>query len=255
MYPSTQQPSPASTPSTTPADLRVEAFCEFLAAIDRTESVLASMRRLRRLGFSVCVVKPQPARSPASPEGGSVHDGPNEDGVMQTSSLDRPPLLSLDVTGQPAPCQSWGDENDHVVAQMRRHALDDWMTAVARSALAAIRHRDLPRPGSPFPHTGPVHVDLTFVSEAQPDAATGSPWACAVKRNGTKADPSVPDLDRLARATLEALAGIAMADVSQVSSIAARKVYGPSSGASITIYTACFATAVESITNTHRQTR
>jgi hypothetical protein len=55
----------AHTPRTTPPDPRLAAFADLVAAFDRRDWRAGQLatRRLRELGFSVCLVAARPARS------------------------------------------------------------------------------------------------------------------------------------------------------------------------------------------------
>jgi hypothetical protein len=57
----------AHTPRTTPHDPRLDAFADLVAAFDRRDWKAGQLatRRLRQLGFSVCLIKPMGDRRPA----------------------------------------------------------------------------------------------------------------------------------------------------------------------------------------------
>ena len=91
----------------------------------------------------------------------------------------------------------------------QRHKFHTWRSAVTDAAWLAMRQQ--PRT---TPFLGPVHVDITFVHTRPASTPRDRRWR-------TK----TPDLDKLARAVLDALvtAGV-MGDDAQVAQLTARKV-------------------------------
>ena len=81
------------------------------------------------------------------------------------------------------------------------------------------------------PATGPVAVELLFrfVRPASHYTAKGALRDAAPRHVGK------PDIDKLCRAVLDALTGIAYADDSQVVALDASKVYGPTASTEIFI--------------------
>ena len=119
-------------------------------------------------------------------------------------------MIKFEVEGAPVTQGSMKVINGHVL-HSRGEALILWRTMVAMAARAA----------GAFPVTEPVEMTIQF-RLARPKS---------VKRNF----PHVaPDLDKLIRAVLDALTGVAYLDDGQVVSIVATKVYG-TPGASITV--------------------
>ena len=119
-------------------------------------------------------------------------------------------MIKFEVEGSPVTQGSMKVINGHVL-HSRGEALILWRTMVAMAA----------RTAGAFPVTEPVEMTIQF-RLARPKS---------VKRNF----PHVaPDLDKLIRAVLDALTGVAYLDDGQVVSIVATKVYG-TPGASITV--------------------
>ena len=119
-------------------------------------------------------------------------------------------MIKFEVEGAPVTQGSMKVINGHVL-HSRGEALILWRTMVAMAA----------RTAGAFPVTEPVEMTIQF-RLARPKS---------VKRNF----PHVaPDLDKLIRAVLDALTGVAYLDDGQVVSIVATKVYG-TPGASITV--------------------
>lgn len=116
--------------------------------------------------------------------------------------------LDFTVKGQPVPQGSMRAFNNRIV-HVNAKPLNLWRRTV----------RDAYR-GSLF--DGPVMVSMVFTL----------PRGRTVRR----ARPFVkPDLDKLVRAILDALTGAAFHDDAQVTSITARKEYGPSPGVRIKV--------------------
>lgn len=114
--------------------------------------------------------------------------------------------MTFEVPGEPIPKGSWRLRNGRFVPDNAR--LRAWEQAV--SLLSASRMRQMRWE----PLTGPVRVTLRF----------GLERPATVKRER----PCVkPDLDKLIRAVLDALTGIAFRDDGQVTAITATKSYAP----------------------------
>jgi Holliday junction resolvase RusA-like endonuclease len=97
-------------------------------------------------------------------------------------------------------------------------ALKPWAAAVSAQAAAAFGSDELIR--------GPVEVRLTFCF-ARPKSHYGSGRnALRVKESAPQEMITTPDIDKLARAALDALTGVVIADDSQVVSLILRKRYG-----------------------------
>ena len=128
--------------------------------------------------------------------------------------LEKELLVLMDkfwVSGKPVPQGSMKVINGHIL-HSQGSALALWRADVARNA--QVRGYK--------PVEGAIHVSLTFVFRAPKSVKRPAPW---VK----------PDLDKLIRAVLDGLTGVAYEDDSQVITITARKVYGDKEGAWIGI--------------------
>lgn len=100
--------------------------------------------------------------------------------------------------------------NGRVVHQHSKE-LKAWRNAIANACRAKME-----------PLEGAVTVRVVFVVEQ--------------KRSVRRAEPYVrPDIDKYARAVLDALTGFAFHDDGQVTDLHATKVYGPQPGAIITV--------------------
>ena len=128
--------------------------------------------------------------------------------------LEKELLVLMDkfwVSGKPVPQGSMKVINGHIL-HSQGSALALWRADVARNAqLRGYK-----------PVEGGIHVSLTFVFRSPKSVKRPAPW---VK----------PDLDKLIRAVLDGLTGVAYEDDSQVITITARKVYGDKEGAWIGI--------------------
>ena len=106
-----------------------------------------------------------------------------------------------------------------------------WMRAIQGAARHALEGRE-------WQLEGPMRVRLQFFLQRPRTHHTGGDLTLPIK----PAAPRVPiaknrdDLDKLARAALDALTGIAWADDGQVCSLVATKDYGPAwTGCAITV--------------------
>lgn len=114
------------------------------------------------------------------------------------------------VSGTPVPQGSMSVFNGRVVHQKSKE-LTAWRNAIGNAC------RDVMSP-----MTGAVAVDITFTLQRP--------------KTVTRAQPYVrPDVDKLARAVLDGLTGVAFADDAQVTELTARKVYGATPGARVRI--------------------
>lgn len=119
--------------------------------------------------------------------------------------------MSFFVPGQPIPQGSLKFINGHAI-HVRATDLAVWRSDIARAAKTETESL-----------VGPVGVDLTFVMKRGKTVKRILPFVR-------------PDLDKLIRAVLDGLTGVAYADDEQVCVIYAEKVYGTEPGVFITIY-------------------
>ena len=118
-------------------------------------------------------------------------------------------MITFRVNGIPIPQGSMKVINGRVL-HSQGSALAGWRSLIGWEARAA----------GAFPHSYPVKISIAFFM----------PRPKTVKR----AYPSVaPDLDKLIRAVLDGLTGVAYEDDGQVIEIHAQKLYGASVGAEI----------------------
>lgn len=131
-------------------------------------------------------------------------------------------LLSIAARGVPRPQGSkkaFVVKGRAVMVDDNKPALKEWRQVVERAASGAMEVAQYERPA-----TGAVAVSLLFELERPK----------SVKREL----PSVaPDIDKLQRAVLDALtiAGV-WKDDGQVTTISARKIYGPTPGVRVSVY-------------------
>lgn len=137
-------------------------------------------------------------------------------------------VIALDVTGIPAPKGSGrailiGGRARHVPSgsDANRDALRDWDRAIK----ASIRALEARSRFAAFPAETPLRVSIEF-RFARPDSHYGT------GRNANTLKPSAPgwpigrpDIDKLARATLDSLIGIAFHDDSRIVELSASKRY------------------------------
>jgi Holliday junction resolvase RusA-like endonuclease len=120
--------------------------------------------------------------------------------------------MEVDVTGIPVPQGSKRVFNGRLV-DVNHSKLRDWRALVATS---------MP---SQTPITGPVYVRLDFYMP-RPKGHYGTGRNASALRPSAPSVPNTkPDIDKLVRACLDALTGMAFRDDSQVAALSARKFY------------------------------
>jgi len=146
--------------------------------------------------------------------------------------LAAPPLFAGSVTftvaGDPVPQgskQAYVVKGRAVVTERGRATLGPWRNQIAAAALELLEE----------PLAGPVAVCLSFAftrpkSHYRTGRYAGELLPAAPTRHSTR-----PDVDKLARAVLDALTGVAFRDDGQVSELFARKTFSGRSGVTITI--------------------
>jgi crossover junction endodeoxyribonuclease RusA len=121
-------------------------------------------------------------------------------------------MIETDVTGIPVPQGSKRVFNGRLV-DVNHSKLRDWRALVATS---------MP---SQTLLTGPVYVRLDFYLP-RPKGHYGSGRNASALRPSAPSVPNTkPDIDKLVRACLDALTGMAFRDDSQVAALSARKFY------------------------------
>jgi len=144
-------------------------------------------------------------------------------------------LLSFDVMGDPVPQGSKRTVPTKAgprAVESNRERLLPWRDSVAAAAQVAIAHDETLggryTPAElPLVPAGPVALALTFtIRRPLSHYGTG--------RNARQLRPSAPwyvpirpDVDKLVRAVLDALTGVAYRDDGQVAALRVAKVYGP----------------------------
>lgn len=137
-----------------------------------------------------------------------------------------PCRVSFWVPGSPAPQGSKafkGTRGGRAILVESSRALGPW-----RERVALVAHQAMRDAGNAGPYTGAVVVDLAFVLP-RPKSAPKLKVVAATKR---------PDLDKLARACLDAITGVIVADDSQVVGLRAAKrltLHGEEPGCEITV--------------------
>jgi crossover junction endodeoxyribonuclease RusA len=148
-------------------------------------------------------------------------------------------VIAFDVTGTPAPKgSSRAFTNRHTGkaslvpggSKVNRENLKSWDREVRTSALEALG----PRPSGPVFVKVPLAVSIEFRL-----ARPGGHWhpKKGLKTSAPVAPASKPDLDKLARSTLDSLTGLAFDDDSRIVRLAVTKVYADPGreGARITV--------------------
>lgn len=109
----------------------------------------------------------------------------------------------------------------HRAVESNDRNLRPWRAAVAAAALEAMDLAD--------PVTGPLIVTLDFRAPRPRSHYGTGRNAGTVRAGAPNARTTAPDIDKLSRAVLDALAGIVYVDDSQVVELHAHKRYGPAS--------------------------
>lgn len=112
-----------------------------------------------------------------------------------------------------------------VVVESGRALLRPWQEAIAGEAARACSR----------PLEGPIVLDLGFLMPRPKTHFRTGAHADELRLDAPIAHAHRPDLDKLARAVLDALTGIAYLDDGQVAELAARKVYGAPAGVRVVV--------------------
>ena len=124
-----------------------------------------------------------------------------------------PQAVTFDVAGIPVPQGALVRSPSGGLYNRGARNLDAWRHAIATEARAARWHEDL--------LDGPVTVRVTFRLPC-PQGHVGSR---GLRPSAPRHPSTRPDLDKLARAVLDALTGVVFADDAQVAELIATKVY------------------------------
>jgi Holliday junction resolvase RusA-like endonuclease len=145
--------------------------------------------------------------------------------------------LTFRVAGVPVPKGSKRVVPIRRGGALIRHAaieapkVKQWETIVRETA-----HDAAVRAGLTEPSNAPVEVEITFwIQRPQGHYRTGT-HSDQLRPSAPIHPATKPDVDKLARAILDAITGILITDDSRVIRIAARKVYGWPPAADITIH-------------------
>ena len=132
--------------------------------------------------------------------------------------------LAITVRDRPAPQGSKRHVGRGILVEQSPH-VKTWREAVKAAALEATR-AEYPSAVAPATYLGPVLVEVTFTL-ARPKGHYGTGRNAAVVKASAPGWPtSTPDVDKLQRATLDALTAAGVwKDDAQVVEITARKVY------------------------------
>ena len=135
---------------------------------------------------------------------------------------------SFTVYGLPVPqgSKSAIRQGPHIrIVERGRQALNPWrqtVTALAASSLSELL-------------VGPVEVELTFTLPRPKSHFRSGSRAAELREDAPVYVSHRPDVDKLARAILDALTGVAFLDDGQVASLLAAKVYGDRPGVAVSI--------------------
>jgi len=149
-------------------------------------------------------------------------------------------LLDIDVPGDPAPQGSkrlLRSPSGKLATVESSARVAPWRTDVRDAILTALD----PSPTRPHPpHTGPVEVNLTFRLRRPAAHHTGANRTRPVRESAPPYHTGKPDVDKLARAVLDAIdsTGIVYVDDAQVAVLAVGKLYaspGEPPGVHITV--------------------
>lgn len=136
--------------------------------------------------------------------------------------MSRELVLSFTVWGEPKPQGSkkaFVVKGRAVMIDDNKPALKAWRDAVANAARAALSVAEIDDPAE-----GALAVAIEFVFARPKSVKRALPYVA-------------PDIDKLARSVLDALTTASVwKDDGQVTTISARKIYGPAPGARVSVY-------------------
>jgi Holliday junction resolvase RusA-like endonuclease len=107
-------------------------------------------------------------------------------------------------------------------------ALKAWQAEVRSAARKAM--------GYAKPFDAPVFVSLEFMGKPRNGEPEGTPWTTPVKASGAKQDRTIPDLDNLAKAAIDGIAGVVLANDVTVTKMYTSKNNGPRPGVKMSVY-------------------
>ena len=136
--------------------------------------------------------------------------------------------LELEVFGTPVPQgskQAYVVGKRAVVTERGRATLRPWRSAIAAAAAEVVDE----------PLAGPLSIRLAFtLARPKSHYRTGA-HAGELREAAPRWVETRPDVDKLTRAVLDALTGVAYRDDGQVSELAANKAFGSRPGVAIAI--------------------
>lgn len=140
----------------------------------------------------------------------------------------RPAAVAFTVYGIPRPQgskQAIAVKGRAVVVERGRETLRPWRASVSLAASEAVA--ELLR--------GPVEVELVFTLPRPKSHFRSGARSHELREDAPAYVSTRPDLDKLQRAVLDALSGVAIADDGQVASLLSRKVFGDRPGVAVSI--------------------
>lgn len=149
-------------------------------------------------------------------------------------------MITFTVRGLPAPQGSkraFRNKHSGRIQQVESSKrVAPWRSDVRDAAMAALDNEVLGgRPNPGYALTGPVAVELAF-RWPRPKGHYGTGRNAGVLKPAAPVWPAtLPDLDKLARAVLDALTGIVWVDDAQVVDLGLRKRYADGEGPGVTV--------------------
>lgn len=134
----------------------------------------------------------------------------------------------FEVVGEPVPqgrMTGYVVGKRAVVTASNKGRLGPWRQQIAAAAAEVIDE----------PHAGPVELGLAFTFARPKSHYRTGAHAGELKPGSPRHQMTRPDLDKLARAVLDALTGIAFRDDGQVSVLLATKRFGERAGVTVTV--------------------
>lgn len=134
----------------------------------------------------------------------------------------------FEVAGEPRPQgskQAYVVKGRAIVTERGRATLGPWRAQIAATAAGLLEE----------PLTGPLAVCLAFTFTRPKSHYRTGRHAAELRDDAPRAHSTRPDVDKLARAVLDALTGIAFRDDGQVSELSATKRFSDRAGVTVTI--------------------
>lgn len=136
--------------------------------------------------------------------------------------------LTLEVFGLPVPQgskQAFVVGKRAVVTERGQATLKPWRSSIAAAAAELVEE----------PLAGPLSIRLAFTLPRPKSHYRTGARAGELRDTAPKWVETRPDIDKLARAVLDALTGVAYRDDGQISELAANKAFGARPGVAIAI--------------------